>query len=346
MQELSDAGWVSPVGRISSTGGRPARLFGLNGATHLVVGIHLEIPTLNMVTANLNGEVIDRVHVADHSTLLPDEALGAIVKYVRRIQSEYHGRRLLGVGLAMPGFIDPASGIILYSIRAPQWQNFPLKTRLESELGLPVLIENDVDCMTFAELAHAVLPDTTNMLYLGFSEGAKVSMLFGGQLIKGPFGNAGIIGRMVAAPGEEPERASVSGVCLEFDRGVAELAEPSETVQAIVATSDRNAKFRAILEAAEHEPLCTEIVTSVIDLLAERVSRLIQVLQPELLIIGGALSHLPPSLRAYMEKGIRSSLPQLISNHLVVKHAAMVGSRVAAIGAVYRFLQNYDVEQA
>jgi glucokinase len=324
--------------------GRPP-CSGLMGETHLILGIHLEIPTLNMVVANLNGDVLNRVHLADLARLVPDEAVSRIVAYVRQVQTTYPDRKLLGIGLAMPGFIDPPTGKILYSIRAPQWQNFPLKGRLESELGLPVIIENDVDCMTSAELAHAKIPDTTNMMYLGFSEGVKLSMLFGGQLITGPFGNTGIIGHMVTTPDDIPEPTSISGMCLAFDRRVAELEHPSETLQAIAALGDRSEKFKAILVTAESDPLCADIVTSVLDPLAAELSKLIQVLQPALLIIGGALSHLPPGLKVYMEKTIRSSLPLLINNHLVIRYASMVGSRVAAVGAVYRFLQRYDIER-
>jgi predicted NBD/HSP70 family sugar kinase len=345
LQELSDTGWVCPVGRSSSTGGRRATLFGLNDQTHLIIGVHLEIPTLNMVVSGLNGQVIDRIHLADQAELLPDEAISTIVDYVRHVQTTYPNRKLLGLGLAMPGFIDLASGKILFSVRAPQWQNFPLRARLESELGLPVIIENDVDCMTFAELAQAKMPDATDMLYLGFSEGVKVSILLGGQLLKGPFGNTGMIGRTVASRNELQEIASVSTVCREFDQRVAAISAPNGTLQAITTLTDRNAKFKAILDATETEPLCNDLITAVIDTLAEEISKLIQILQPALLIIGGALSHLPPDPRTHMEKSIRSRLPALINNHLLIKYAATVGARVAAIGAVHRFLQRYDVKQ-
>jgi predicted NBD/HSP70 family sugar kinase len=346
LQELSDSGWVCPVGRSSSTGGRRATLFGLNGQTHLIIGVHLEIPTLNMVLSGLNGHVIDRIHLADQEELLPDEAISTIVDYVRHVQTNYPHRKLLGLGLAMPGFIDLASGKILFSVRAPQWQNFPLKARLESELGLPVIIENDVDCMTLAELAQANIPDATDMLYLGFSEGVKVSILLGGHLIKGPFGNAGMIGRTVASRNELQEIASVSTVCREFDQRVSVLTAPNGPLRAITTLTDRNAKFKAILDAAEAEPLCNDLITGVIDTLAEEISKLIQILQPTLLIIGGALTHLPPNLRVYMEKGIRNRLPPLINNYLVVRYAMMVGARMAAIGAVHHFLQRYDVEKS
>jgi predicted NBD/HSP70 family sugar kinase len=185
LQELSDDGWVCPVGRSSSTGGRRATLYGLNGETHLIIGVHLEIPAVNMVLSGLDGRILERTHEADQETLPPEVALRKIFAFVRHVQERYPQRRLLGIGLAMPGFIDPLTGQILYSIRAPEWQQFPLKLRLEQELGLPVSVENDVDCMTIAELARCQLPDATDMVYLGFSEGVKLSMLLGGQLIKG-----------------------------------------------------------------------------------------------------------------------------------------------------------------
>ena len=346
LQELSDSGWVCPVGQSLPTGGRRATLYGLNNQTHLIIGVHLEIPAINLIVSGLNGEIIDRIHLDDQEELLPDDAIQIIINYVQQVQTTYPYRKLLGLGIATPGFIDLASGKILFSIRAPQWQNFPLKARLESELDLPVIIENDVDCMAIAELAHANLPDVSDILYLGFTEGVKVSMIFDGQLYKGPFGNAGIIGRITASPNDSPEIASLSGVCREFDQCISTLSTPTDTLQAIAALTDRSAKFKAILNAVESEKICEDIITTVIDTIAGEISKLIQILQSEILIIGGVLSYLPPNLRNYMEKSIRSRLSTFISSHLLVKYATIAGARVAATGVVHRFLQRYDINQA
>jgi predicted NBD/HSP70 family sugar kinase len=344
LQELSDDGWVCPVGQSSSTGGRRATLYGLNGNTHLIVGVHLEIPALNMVVSNLDGQIIDRVHLDYSQDLLPDEAVNQIIKYIRKIKETYSNRKILGLGLATPGFIDQKSGKILFSIRAPHWQNFPLKDRLENELGFPVMIENDVDCMTVAELANADFPDFTDILYLGFTEGVKVSMLLNGQLIKGPFGNAGMIGLIVTSPNTSQEIASVTSICREFDQRVGTLSNPSNELQKISELSDRSLKFRGILDAIETEIICKEIIYSLIDVIAQEISRMIQILHSELLIIGGALSHLPPKLQEYTELSIRNRLPLFISNHLLIRYATMVGARVAATGAAIRFLQMYQIE--
>jgi predicted NBD/HSP70 family sugar kinase len=172
-------------------------------------------------------------------------------------------------------------------------------------------------------------------------------MLFGGQLITGPFGNTGIIGqnghrRLMIFRNRRRSAASawpLTGASPNWSRPKRNAAGH------YAALGDRSEKFKAILVTAESDPLCADIVTSVLDPLAAELSKLIQVLQPALLIIGGALSHLPPGLKVYMEKTIRSSLPLLINNHLVIRYASMVGSRVAAVGAVYRFLQRYDIER-
>jgi predicted NBD/HSP70 family sugar kinase len=133
-------------------------------------------------------------------------------------------------------------------------------------------------------------------------------------------------------------------VCREFDQRVAALSAPNDVLQAITTLTDRSAKFKAILDATESEPICDDIITAVIHTIAEEISKLIQILQPTLLIIGGALTHLPPGLRVYMEKSVRNRLPPLINNHLVVRYAIMAGARMAAVGAVHRFLQRYEME--
>lgn len=352
-QELKEGGWICPVGRRSSTGGRRATLYGLNGKSHIIIGIHLEVPALTMVVSGLDGQVIDRVHLSNADELRPDQAIKLISNYVRQVQAKFSDRRLLGIGLAALGFIDPSSGEILFS-RAPRWQNFPLKTRLEAEVGLPVIIENDIDCMTYAELANDNISVKSNLLYLGFAEGVKVSLILDGRLYKGPFGNAGVLGLTTLTHSDlvdDPEKeihlqdiASVGGACRVFDHRVSTSTTLSAALREISELNNHLEKFQAILNSADSEPICYEIVSEIINILSTEISKLIIVLQPSLLIVGGALSRMPPGLKTDMENSIRGKLPSLISNHLLIKYAAMVGSRVAAVGAIFRFLERYDIE--
>jgi glucokinase len=345
---LESGGWVRRVGR-TSTGGRPATLYGLSGDTHLIAGIHLELPGVNLALTNLQREIVEFAHLGNEPPLLPDEAVSAISHFIRRAQSNYPGRRLLGAAVATPGYVDPDSGEILSIERTPGWQHFPIKERLEAELELPVLVENDIDCMAVAELGQMNLATVSDAVYVGFSEGVKAAILLDSRLYTGPFGNAGIIGRTLVPDGAGKGRsledmASIGQVCAAFDRRAAEM-NGDERLQAIAAIRDRRDRFQAILEAAAvEEPLCAALVDEALGTLALAVCNLLYVLQPRLLVVGGALSNLPASLRPGFEQRIRKQLPPLISNHLLVRYARLGDARAAVCGAVDRFLDHYPVE--
>ena len=192
-----------------------------------------------------------------------------------------------------------------------------------------------------------------NVVYLGFSEGVKAAIVLNGRLYTGPFGNAGIIGRTIV-PTDGGGRAledvaSIGRVCSAFDREAARGERSDGEMVVLTAIADRNRKFQAILQAAAEEaPPAARVVDEVLDALAIAACNLIYVLQPELLIIGGALSNLPAPLRPRLEQRIRRRLPQLISNHLLLRYARRSDAEAAVCGAADRFLQQYPtlVERA
>lgn len=345
-------GWVCAVGQDASTGGRPARLLGLNGNTHLIVGTHVEIPTVNMVVAALDGRILEQQCFSKPKGLSPDDAVGSILAFVGQVRERYPGRRLLGIGMAAPGYLDTSSGTILYVGRAAGWENYPMRVRLTAGLGLPIVMENDTDCLIRAEMASADLPTGDNIVYLGVLEGVKVSMVLNGRVYNGPFGNAGLIGRTKVArcrstAGEEvyadlEETAAVGGVCNQFERRVESWPEHDETIRHILSIAEHDDKFHAILSAAEiGHPLCREVVGQMLNDLTLAVANLTYIIQPVVLVIGGALSSIPKGIAKQLEDSIRSKLPPLLSNHLVIRYATMNGRYAAATGAAHLFLQRY-----
>ncbi len=352
VQELEDTGWICTVGQDASTGGRPARLLGLNGETHLSVGTHVEIPMVNMVVAALDGRIVEQQCFSKPEGLLPDDVVKSILTFVGQVRERYPARRLLGIGMAAPGYLDTSSGTILYVGRAPGWENYPMRVRLMAGLGLPIVMENDTDCLIRAEMAFADLPTEDNIVYLGVLEGVKVSMMLNGRVYNGPFGNAGLIGRTKVAhcqpaAGEVvyadlEETAAVGGVCNQFERRVGAWPERDETIRHILSITEHDDKFHAILNAAEAgHPLCCEVIGQMLDDLTLAIANLIYILQPVVLVIGGALSSIPKGIARQLEGGIRSKLPSLLSHHLVISYATMNGRYAAATGAAHLFLQRY-----
>ena len=348
VEELIDAHWVRPVGRIPRTGGRPATLYGLDDRAYLILGVHLELPGIHFALTNLAGEIVNHQHLLGETDIRPNGVVRLIVDHVNRLKTQYTERQLLGLGIATPGYVDPSSGAILSIGRAPQWQAFPLKARLEADVGLPVIVENDIDCMTFAEIGDGGFNDIEDMIYLGFTEGVKASFLLQGQLYKGPFGNAGLIGHTTVV---EDGRLCTCGKhgCLEtvasvrainslFDKGIESGNWHDSDLQRIHALKDRIEKFQAILGAAEAgDPFCSEIIGDMLRGLELAIVNLIYLLQVDQLVIGGALSNLPDGLLARLETELRDKLSPILSHHLIIRRARRTEPHIAAVGATYRF---------
>ena len=357
LHALAQAAWILPVGRSTSTGGRPATLYGLAGSTRLLLGVHLELPGLHFVLMDLTGAVVDRVYRHGSTSTQPDDVIREIVRYTHDARLRFGERTLLGIGIATPGYVDPASGTILSIGRVPLWQTFPLKARLEADLGLPVTVDNDVDCMTQVELASSRPPAAQDMIYVGLIEGVKASLVLGGQLYRGPFGNAGLIGHIVVSAdgplctcgkrGCLEAIASVQAVCEAFDRRSGHISQQSPSLRLIRTIDDRAAKCVAVLNAAEGgEPLCTEIAEEMIRALALAISNVICLLQVPVVVFGGVLSSMPPGLRARQEQRIRELLPPLLNNHLVIRAATVTDAHSAAMGAAHQLWRQYLTQVA
>ena len=349
VSELAGRNWIESVGRSSNTGGRPATLYGLDSESYLILGIHLELPGIHFALTNINGEIVEHSSLIGERDLHPNEFVRTISGYAHKVKRQLAPRRLIGLGVATPGYVDPASGDVLFIGRAPSWPNFPLRTRLEAELGLPVAVENDVDCMTLAEI-NGRDSKTEDLLYIGFIEGVKASMYLNGHLYKGPFGNAGLIGHTTVLPdgpscscgkkGCLETIASVRAVNERFDQRIAAMKDPGAELSGIGLIEDRTAKFQAILKAASTgDKTCSDIVDDMIGALAQAIANLVYLLQVGTLVIGGALSGMPPDLQNNLENEVRRRLSPLLSNHLVMKPAQITSPYAAAAGASHRLFE-------
>jgi predicted NBD/HSP70 family sugar kinase len=347
IQELSDERWIRVIGQAEKSGGRPAMLFGLDDAHHLMIGVHLQLPGVRLIATDLAGNVLHVFEAFSQEVPQPDDVVSQVVTYVNEIQSFFPDRAVVGVGIASPGFTHPATGDIISIGRVSGWQNFPICQRLGTVLNLPVQIANDVDCMAFAEFQHTQTNLENNLLYIGFDEGVKVSMFLNGLLYKGSFGNAGLIVPDLlhlnhGLPREAYRKIlTIDGLNQRFDERLASRpeAEKSQYNHILEETRARR-RFQAILAgAADGLSVCVEITDTLNTVLATTTANLIYTIQPDKVVVGGMLSELPPPVYARLEAAIRSHLSSLFTNYLVIQQASLSSPDLAARGAIYHFLQ-------
>lgn len=348
VQELSEAGWIRVVGQAEANGGRPAMLFGVDDRRFAVIGLQLQLPGVRLILSDLTGRVLDELEMFEYVVPTLNETVSAVSDYVKAMHARFPERQILGVGIAAPGFIDPASGDIITIGRVPSWRNLPLCHHLRAAVGLPVEIANDVDCMAFAEFDYVHEALDKNLAYAGFGEGLKVSMFLNGQIYKGSLGNSGLISSalLCVSHSSDPDAArrllSIAGINQAFEEKVARLdSQARQRYAQIQSTSNPRERAHLIVsQACDDMPICHTITHDLIGVLSVAIANVMVIVQPDVVVIGGLLSAIPHSIFADLENSIRALLPELISYKTVIRQARLASHNSAALGAIHHFLQN------
>lgn len=348
LQELADARWVRVVGQSEANGGRPAMLYGLDDSHYLLVGLHLQLPGIQLIASDLAGNVLDVAEDFSELVPRPEQVIGRVEAYLKHVQTNFPERVVLGIGIASPGFTEPALGHILSIERVTGWQNVPICQHLSALLNIPVTIANDVDCMAFAEFQHTGISLDQNLAYVGFDEGVKVSLFLNGQLYQGSFGNAGLIVTDLLNLKQETtfdlgEILTIEGINHLFQDRLQQTTDSmKETYGAILATQNHRQRFSMILKgAADGLPICQQVVSSMNAALAVAIANIIYVVQPDMVFIGGLLTTMPTTLFIALVESIRQYLPALFRNRLIIRQAMLTSPYRSGIGANYHFLETH-----
>ena len=344
VQELSETHWIRVVGQSETQVGRPAMLFGLDDAHFVVLGVHLQLPGMRMIVTDLTGNVLDESVVFRKIQPTPEDVLQAIVDYAKQVETEFPARKILGLGIAAPGFTDPESGNIITIGRVPGWESFPICQRLQNLLNVPVRIANDVDCMAFAEFQHTGKAFSSNLTFFGFDEGIKVSMFLNGELYKGASGNAGLVNsRFLEIPQTEfspklrEQLFTISGISEIFEEKVSQVSDYDSYDEILNAHSRK----RMSLLLQSDLPICREIHQMLIKVVSTAIANITYVIQPDVIVVGGALGAMSPTVFADLSTAIRKHLPTLLSNRVNIEKSQLSSENCAALGAHFHFLESY-----
>lgn len=117
-----------------------------------------------------------------------------ILASLNRVMPE--GEPPVGVGVAVPAYLDPKTERIIYSPNL-KWQNVDLKKKIEDALGLPVWLENDANLAALGEHRYGAGKSYKHMVYITVSTGVGGGLILEGKIYGGAFGGAGEFGHMI-----------------------------------------------------------------------------------------------------------------------------------------------------
>lgn len=313
--ELIQQGWVVEARSGTPRGGRPPVLLEIAYNDWHAAGVKVMEDRLEVVLTDLRTEVLAHQRLKlSHPTpaALVSSVRAALIglqRETRRSQS-----RLVGLGVGMAGVIEPESGVCVYSPFL-HWERVPVKGLLEEAAGCPVWVDNDVNALATAEMLFGHGKDARSMAVVTVGRGIGAGLVLSGQLYRGSGGGAGELGHTVSEPGGRVCECGKRG-CLE-----AYASEPALLAQARERFPElRQGRGRLRLEhliaAQGGHAGAAGLLREGGERLGIALANLVNLFNPELLVIGGEGVRLGSPFFAPMEAALRTHAFNGLADHL------------------------------
>jgi len=222
-----------------------------------------------------------------------------------------------GIGISCGGPLSSKSGIILSPPNLPGWDNIPIVELAEKRFGKPVLLQNDANACAIAEWKYGAGRGYNNVVFLTFGTGMGAGLILDGKLYSGTNDLAGEVGHLRLAeigPVGFGKAGSFEGFC--SGGGIAQIAQMKvrqklqmgQKVSFCNSLNDLpNLTAKIVAEAAyEGDEVAVDIYKTCAEYLGKGLSLLIDILNPEVIILGSiygrAKSLLEPYMREMLEK--------------------------------------------
>jgi predicted NBD/HSP70 family sugar kinase len=216
LTRLREAGLVVLDGIREGGPGRTAEVYRINPDAGHVAGLEVRRAQIRASVADLTGAVTGSFELPTPGSSGGDAIARARIAVEGAADTAGIAiDRLNRVVIGVPGAVDPRTGQLGYASHLPGWHIPDLLSRLRDGLGLPVAVENDVNLVAMAELAHGKGTESQNFVLLWVSAGIGLAIVLGGSLVRGATGGAGEVGYMPVAAApiiREPGRANTGGL--------------------------------------------------------------------------------------------------------------------------------------
>ena len=337
--DLVDDGYLVELGKQDTSGGRKPSMFGLNPNAGYFVGVEVRRRRLLLATIDFMGEMIDQEYdipyTLENTPEALDELCTLINNYIDHLPVDR--KKILYISMNLSGRINSISG---YSYSYFYFSEEPLMMVLEERLGIAVNLENDSRAMAYGEYMAGVVQGEKNILHINLNWGLGSGIIIDGKLYYGKSGFSGEIGHMPVFDNEIICKCGKKG-CLETEAsGFAIMRMLNEKYKAGCTTiladkidSEEGVSLYEFVDAVlKEDVLAIEIVESIGLSLGRGVAGLINLLNPELVVIGGPLSEVNDYIRLPIESAIRKYSLNLVNKDTSIK-VSKLGTKAGVIGS-------------
>ncbi|HXE90046.1 MAG TPA: ROK family protein [Terriglobales bacterium] len=257
------------------------------------IGVDLGGTNLRIAAVSEDGRVLEKMatgtEVARGRDSVLDEMCGAISRLTAEVGS---GKRLVGIGIGVPGIIDLETGMLYESPNLPGWHDYPVRDEIERRLTTRVVLENDANCAALGEAWMGAARGFPDMCMITLGTGVGGGIVLGGRIWHGMTGMAGELGHITVVPDGVPCGCGNRG-CIEQYASASAVERMAREVlgEARGKTGKAQRTARAVFEQAQHgDKQAQGIFDTVGRMLGVLIGDLVNALNLPMYVIGGGVA--------------------------------------------------------
>lgn len=266
----------------------------------VVIGVDLGGTNIRAGIVDRNGSVSSKIEGSTSVQDGKDIVIERLVEELKALQNEARtfSREVSTIGIGAPGIISIEKGIIALSPNLPDWIDVPLRDIVRDGIGIPVVLENDANAWAFGEKWVGAGKEFQDFILITLGTGVGGGIIHGGEILHGADGMAGEIGHMTVNP-DGPKCVCGNSGCLEVyasargivDRTIEAIESGGETrLKEITEGNFYKISSEIVYQVAKDgDSLARDIMREMGRYLGIGIANLINIFNPEAVIIGGGV---------------------------------------------------------
>jgi glucokinase-like ROK family protein len=319
--ELSRAG--------GTQGGRPPVLLALDPSAGSAIGIDFGHSHVRVAVTDLAHRILcerEQTLAVDGD---PVGSLDAAADLVRRTLAGtgVPDASVIGVGMGVPGPVDHRTGRVGSTSILPGWLGIMAGAEMERRIGLPVAVDNDANLGALAESSWGAARGSANVVYIKVSSGIGAGLVLGGRLHRGANGTAGEIGHDIVD--------EAGPYCRCGNRGCLEAVAGGSAITEVLSRNRREQlSLGQVLDLAQDGDLaCRRVLAEVGRQLGVSAARLCNLVNPDLVVLGGMLARAGDLVLEPMRESVRRFGVDSARDAVEIVPSAL-GERAGVLGAL------------
>lgn len=347
--QLVEEKFAIAMGYAPSTGGRRPLTYSLNPGSLYVVSVAMDQLFTRVVVMDMHRKYVTAVGKFEFALAGKEATADRLADIISQfiLQSGIGSDRIAGIGIGMPGFVDPGRGINYSFLKT---SDKPLAQYITEQTGIETFLENDSGLIALAEFRFGAARNRKNTMVINLGWGIGLGMILNGEYFRGHNGFAGEFSHLPLYSNNKLCSCGKSG-CLETEASLLEVVAKAErgihdgrvtTLSSHLPAKNVDLASRAVLSAAEEgDKFAVELLSDAAYTIGRGVAILIHLLNPETIVLSGRGSSAGKIWQTPIQQALNEHcIPRLAANtHIEIStlgyHAELIGAAALVIEHYY-----------